>query len=118
MKTNRIVWGPLALLLSAAVFGWWRSGQLCSQPSAQSARNANATSIQRIAGRQVGAFTFYQHPEEAPGWAIPYGKEFWRRPASGALRHGKSDRIQPGAAPALDEVIDRVSHAFAVAECT
>ncbi len=61
-------------------------------------------------------FQIFARPEDAPAWAISYGKEFWRRRAA-----AKSVKVKPspdaGAIPSsinLGEVIERVSRAFTV----
>jgi len=64
-----------------------------------------------------GNISILQHPEEAPAWAVGYGKEFWRRPEAGANRHRAGRKAADAALklPAsvnLGDVIERVSHAL------
>ena len=61
-------------------------------------------------------FQIFARPEDAPSWAIRYGKEFWRRRAAAKSVKVKSSP-DAGAIPSsinLGEVIERVSHAFTV----
>ena len=61
-------------------------------------------------------FPVHQRVEEAPTWTVPFGQEFWRRPAP------KTTSSPPYQAPAgtntlpanfnLGEVVERVAHAF------
>ena len=70
-------------------------------PSTKEARTADVALHQKI--------------EDAPAWAIGYGKEFWRRPAANAQpRNDRSSRSAVVVSPDLNlgDVIERVSHAI------
>ena len=60
-------------------------------------------------------FVVHKRIEDAPAWAIPYGKEFWRQPAKPVRAQAAGGTRSPAMISSdinLGDVIDRVSHAF------
>jgi hypothetical protein len=118
MKTKWILWSALALASALCGLGLWRSRTHQTGPA--TARNEtppqtlalapNGTSNAQPSGQAL--VTIYQHPEEAPPWAVIYGHEFWRRPLPAAQSKAQPEPV--GAHPAINlgGVVDRVSHAF------
>ena len=116
MKAKWILWSALALASALCGLGLWRSrthqtGPATAQfePPPQTLGPAPNGAPNAQHSEQV---TVYQHPEEAPPWAVIYGHEFWRRPLP--AEQGKAQPGPMGAHPAINlgGVVDRVSHAF------
>ena len=106
MKTKLRIGSVLALAVAFGFGGWWLRSRgerrAENQANATAAASANAIEKSPAAATGVpGQFKFCQHADEAPAWTVAYGKEFWRQ-------------REPRAAGniALNEVVDRVSHAF------
>jgi hypothetical protein len=118
MKAKCIVWSALALASALCGLGLWRSrthqtglatAQNETPPQTLVQAPQGTPNAQHSGQEQV---TVYQHPEEAPPWAVIYGHEFWRRPLPAT--QGKARPGTPGTHPAINlgGVVDRVSHAF------
>ena len=52
--------------------------------------------------------------EKLPTWAVPFGKEFWRRPSQAATAAAKSSPGTPELPPSINlgDIMDRVAFAF------
>jgi len=62
-------------------------------------------------------FEILKNPDEAPAWAVKYGKEFWRRARADGTRRKpgpKASELSLKLPPCINigDVIDRVSHAW------
>jgi hypothetical protein len=122
MKTNRILWWGMALLIGGCAFGWWRGpshGQGPAPAATEASPAASAASpTDRVQTGPADRFTLYQHAEDVPSWAVPYGKEFWRRPLPAGNPSQKPASSEDHPALNLGDVIDRVSHAFTTANAS
>jgi len=68
----------------------------------------------RARPQDAGKLVVHQKREELPGWAVGFGKEFWRRPQSISFaQRPASDEGASQLPIQVGDVIDRVSHAFA-----
>ena len=88
------------------------------QEVASEQANAETTSTQTPApgetprsGATAGGIVVYDKVEQAPAWAVPFGKEFWRRSPSPATANEGQESAPPNLN--LGDVIARVSHAIA-----
>jgi hypothetical protein len=74
-------------------------------PSVMSSGQASLSSVPR-------PIQVVETPEQAPAWAVPFGKEFWRRPSKPATTPAKSSAPDLPPSINLGDLMDRVTFAF------
>ena len=109
MKTKFPINSLLVLALAACLCGWWllSRNQRPTQNQMEEVAAASTNALAKSPAGVPGQFTFCQRPEEAPDWAVAYGREFWRPGGS-----------RPPGNIALNDVVERVNHAFTAEAAT